>query len=116
MLDCVRHYIFMEGDGSLSGKVKTFNERVAQAVSQATGNMWFFWGALLFILLLRITHPPKMRELLLNVENDLQLLLLAANAVVGAKQLSVLLRLLKHIEAEERAIKDKIGEEGQDNG
>lgn len=97
-------------------KVKAFNERVAQVVSQATGNMWFFWGALLFILFLRFSHPPKAHELLLNIENDLQLLLLAANAVVGAKQLSVLLRLLKHIEAQEREIKAKIQEDDGEKG
>lgn len=97
------------------GKIKAFNNRVAKAVSDATGNMWFFWGSLLFILFLRFTHPPTADELLLNIENDLQLLLLAANAVVGAKQLSVLMRLLKHIEAEERAIKEKIEENGDCN-
>lgn len=95
----------------MSGKIKALNERVAQAVSRATGNMWFFWSALLFILIIRFSHPPKAHEFLLNVENDLQLLLLAANAVVGAKQLSVLMRLLKHIEAEEREIKAKIQED-----
>ena len=94
------------------------NEKVAQLVSNATGNMWFFWGSLLFILVLRFSHPPKVSDLLLNIENDLQLLLLAANAVVGAKQISLLIRLLTHIEREEKRIEqqeEKIAAELQTN-
>ena len=43
---------------------------------------------------------PKSVYLLLNPENDLQLLLLAANAVVGGKQLLGITKLLKHIDKE----------------
>jgi len=77
---------------------KKFNDTVAELVTKATGNMMFFWAALAFILVLRISNPPSMSDLLLNVENDLQLLLLACNAVVGGKQLAALLKLLKHID------------------
>jgi len=73
------------------------NDKIATFVTTITGNMWFFWAALAFILALRISNPPKMSEVLLNIENDLQLLLLAANAVVGGKQLTALMTLLKHI-------------------
>jgi len=74
------------------------NDRIAEQVTKATGNMWFFWASLTFILVLRISNPPALDVLLLNLENDLQLLLLAANAVVGGKQLNALLKLLKHID------------------
>jgi hypothetical protein len=94
----------------LPKKIERFNERVAQLVNDITGNMWFFWASLLFIVFLRITHPPTIDTLLLNFENDLQLLLLAANAVVGAKQLSLLMRLLKRIDIKEDRIKDAIDE------
>jgi len=70
--------------------------------------MWFFWAALAFILILRLLHPPSINELLLDIENDLQLLLLAANAVVGAKQLNMLMQILKNIEQEEKYIEEKI--------
>ena len=79
-------------------KKQKFNDKVAVFVNAVTGNMWFFWAALLFILFLRFTNPPKASDFLLNVENDLQLLLLAANAVVGSKQLAALMMLLKHIQ------------------
>lgn len=88
--------------------ITKFNEYTATVVSNATGNMWFFWASLAFILVLRISHPPVVNELLLDIENDLQLLLLAANAVVGAKQLDLLTRLLKHIEKEEVKIEKEI--------
>ena len=91
-------------------KIERFNERVAELVNNITGNMWFFWASLSFIVFLRVTHPPTMDTLLLNFENDLQLLLLAANAVVGAKQLSLLMRLLKQIDIKEDRIKDAIEE------
>ena len=78
-------------------KKKSTNDKIAEFVTTVTGNMWFFWTSLAFILVLRISNPPSMNDLLLNLENDLQLLLLAANAVVGGKQLSALLTLLKHI-------------------
>ena len=74
-----------------------FNDHVAILVTNVTGNMWFFWLSLLFILVLRLTNPPTMSDLLLNVENDLQLLLLATNAVVSGKQLSTLTTLLRHV-------------------
>jgi hypothetical protein len=64
--------------------------------------MWFFWGSLFFIIILRITHPPAIQELLLDIENDLQLLLLAVNAVVGAKQIHLLSRLVRHAERLEK--------------
>ena len=86
---------------------KRFNDKVAILVTNITGNMWFFWSALVFILALRISNPPKMSELLLNVENDLQLLLLAANAVVGGKQLSALMTLIKHIKKDVDIIETK---------
>lgn len=38
---------------------KNFNQKVATIVTNATGNMWFFWLSLAFILVLRITQPPK---------------------------------------------------------
>lgn len=85
------------------------NDKIAQTVSTATGNMWFFWASLVFILVLRILHPPSAGELLLNIENDLQLLLLAANAVVGAKQINILIKMLRHIEEEEEKIEDICG-------
>lgn len=87
----------------------SINEKIAEIVSAATGNMWFFWASLIFIIILRVTHPPAMSELLLNIENDLQLLLLATNAVVGAKQINLLVRMLKHIEEEEEKIEDICG-------
>ena len=88
-------------------KKQRFNDKVAILVTAVTGNMYFFWAALLFILALRVSNPPKMSDLLLNVENDLQLLLLAANAVVGGKQLSTLLSLLKHIKKDVDDLEDK---------
>jgi len=78
-------------------KKKSTNDKIAEFVTMVTGNMWFFWTSLAFILILRISDPPSMKDLLLNIENDLQLLLLAANAVVGGKQLSALMALVKHI-------------------
>lgn len=90
-------------------KVNNLNDKIAETVSTATGNMWFFWASLIFILALRILHPPTMSELLLNIENDLQLLLLAANAVVGAKQVNILMKMLRHIEEEEERIEDICG-------
>jgi hypothetical protein len=86
------------------------NDKIATFVTTVTGNMWFFWAALLFILGLRITNPPKMADLLLNIENDLQLLLLAASAVVGGKQLSALMTLLKHIKKDVNEIEKDIDE------
>ena len=90
--------------------VTAVNEKIAQAVSKATGNMWFFWASLAFILILRISHPPKAHEFLLNFENDLQLLLLAANAVVGAKQLQVMMAILKSVKRDEERIAREIQE------
>ena len=84
--------------------IKEFNNLTAQFVSNVTGNMWFFWASLIFILVLRITHPPTIAELLLDIENDLQLLLLAANAVVGAKQVGLLTRLVRHTERMEQIV------------
>ena len=84
------------------------NDRIATLVTTLTGNMWFFWAALLFILILRISNPPQMSDLLLNVENDLQLLLLAANAVVGGKQLNALLTVMKHIKKDVEEIDKEI--------
>ena len=49
-----------------------------------------------------------MSELLLNVENDLQLLLLAANAVVGGKQLAALMMLIKHIKKDVDSIEKDV--------
>jgi hypothetical protein len=85
-----------------------FNDKVAILVTSITGNMWFFWAALLFILILRCTNPPKASEFLLNIENDLQLLLLAANAVVGGKQLAALMTLLKHIQKDVDTLEKEI--------
>ncbi|MCE5285166.1 MAG: hypothetical protein LLG02_04850 [Pelosinus sp.] len=78
--------------------MKEFNNSTAHFVSEITGNMWFFWASLIFIAGLRITHPPAIGEFLLDIENDLQLLLLAVNAVVGAKQVHLLTRLVRHAE------------------
>ncbi len=75
-----------------------FNQKVATIVTNATGNMWFFWLSLAFILALRITTPPTSSQFLLDIENDLQLLLLAANAVVANKQTKALKKILKHID------------------
>lgn len=81
-------------------KLQHINNSVAQFVTQITGNMYFFWASLAFILILRVSNPPDVSSLLLNLENDLQLLLLAANAVVGGKQLLGISKLLKHIDKE----------------
>lgn len=85
---------------------KSFNNKVAEFVTKITGNMWFFWAALSFILILRISNPPSVEDLLLNIENDLQLLLLAANAVVGGKQLAALIALLRHIDKDINTLKE----------
>lgn len=85
------------------------NDRIAQVVNDVTGNMWFFWASLLFILILRLSHPTLLNEFLLDVENDLQLLLLAVNAEVGAKQLKLLIKMLEHIK-EEKRFREKIYE------
>lgn len=66
--------------------MKNFNQKIAEFVTNVTGNMWFFWAALFFVLYLRITMPPTATDFLLDVENDLQLLLLATAAVVSGKQ------------------------------
>ena len=92
----------------MASRINRFNDRVAGFVNDATGNMWFFWFSLCFIIFLRVTHPPTMDTLLLNIENDLQLLLLAANAVVGAKQLDLLMKVLKRIDKREEEIKEAI--------
>lgn len=89
-------------------KRKTTNDKVATFVTNITGNMWFFWCALAFILILRVSNPPSLSDLLLNVENDLQLLLLAANAVVGGKQLAALMSLLKHIDRDIQTIEKEM--------
>ena len=92
-------------------KQQRFNDQVAILVTNITGNMWFFWTALTFILCLRLTNPPTVSDLLLNIENDLQLLLLAANAVVAGKQLRTLTTLLKHIKKDVDTIEHVIEEE-----
>jgi len=84
----------------MSNKLQHLNNSVAQFVTNVTGNMYFFWASLSFILILRVSNPPDLSNLLLNLENDLQLLLLAANAVVGGKQLLGITKLLKHIDKE----------------
>lgn len=84
----------------MANKIQHLNNSVAQFVTKITGNMYFFWASLLFILILRVSNPPDLNSLLLNLENDLQLLLLAANAVVGGKQLLGVTKLLKHIDKE----------------
>lgn len=89
-------------------KINKFNERVAEIINDIVGNMWFFWAALVFVLALRLSHPPKINELLLDIENDLQLLLLAVNAVVGAKQINMLVRIIKHVEKEEKKIEEEL--------
>lgn len=81
-------------------KKETFNQRVATIVTNGTGNMWFFWFSLTFILVLRISQPPTTSQFLLDIENDLQLLLLAANAVVSNRQNKILKRILGHIDRE----------------
>lgn len=91
-------------------KKQSYNDKIATFVTTITGNMWFFWAALSFILCLRVSNPPKMSDLLLNVENDLQLLLLAANAVVGGKQLTALMSLLKHIKKDVDEIEKDVDE------
>jgi hypothetical protein len=95
---------------STAERIRSFNERVAQVVNDATGNMWFFWASLGFILFLRLSHPPSAREFLLNVENDLQLLLLAANAVVAQKQLGMLVQILDRIQSKEEQIQDEVAQ------
>ena len=77
---------------------RSFNQKVATIVSNATGNMWFFWLSLAFIVVLRVTTPPTASQLLLDIENDLQLLLLAANAVVANKQTKALKKILTHLD------------------
>ena len=79
---------------------RRFNQKVATLVSNATGNMWFFWFSLAFILVLRVTRPPTASQFLLDIENDLQLLLLAANAVVANKQTQALKKILAHIDSQ----------------
>ena len=93
----------------MAKEVNKFNDRVAATVTAATGNMWFFWLALAFIIILRVSQPPTTSQLLLDIENDLQLLLLAANAVISAKQSNALKRILHHIGAEAETI-EKIEE------
>ena len=75
-----------------------FNQKVATIVTNATGNMWFFWLSLAFIVVLRISTPPTTSQFLLDIENDLQLLLLAANAVVANKQTKALRKSLNHLD------------------
>ena len=89
-------------------KKQKINDKIAKFVTDVTGNMWFFWCSLLFILILRVSNPPKLADLLLNIENDLQLLLLAANAVVSGKQLAALMTLLKHIDKDIQIIEKEI--------
>ena len=87
---------------------QAFNDKVAMLVTSVTGNMWFFWAALCFVVLLRTLYPPQMNTLLLNIENDLQLLLLAANAVVGGKQTGLLIKIINHVEKQqERQIQEE---------
>ncbi|HUC96029.1 MAG TPA: hypothetical protein VMR76_03715 [Candidatus Saccharimonadia bacterium] len=87
-------------------KKKTFNQKVATIVTNGTGNMWFFWASLAFILILRISQPPSASQFLLDIENDLQLLLLAANAVVSNKQNGTLRKILKHIDKQANRIEN----------
>jgi len=94
---------------------KSFNDRVAVRVSDFVGNMRFFWGSLLFIIVLRAMHPPTANTFLLNLENDLQFLLLATNAVVNARQSQLLLQLIHDIRTKadtiqhvEQEIRDKL--------
>lgn len=78
-------------------RLTELNDRVAERVTALTGNMWFFWVALAFILTLRLVQPPPLSALLLDLENDLQLLLLATAAVVSGKQFALLLGLVRDI-------------------
>lgn len=90
-------------------EIRRFNDQVANVVTMTTGNMFFFWASLLFILVLRVAVPPTADTFLLNLENDLQLLLLAANAVVGGKQLLMLTKMLNHIDRDiDKVKKEKI--------
>lgn len=89
-------------------KIDKFNDYIAQIVVAVTGNMFFFWFSFTFILTLRLIKPPSLSELLLDIENDLQLLLLAASAVVGAKQTTLLIKVLQGIKQEEDKIEDQI--------
>lgn len=88
----------------------TVNDRVANWVSNFVGNMWFFWGSLAFILLLRLLHPPSSSQFLLDLENDLQFLLLATNAVVNAKQLTLLMEVLGEIRTKAEHIEVGVAE------
>jgi uncharacterized membrane protein len=92
---------------------ETVNDRVANWVSNFVGNMWFFWGSLAFILLLRVLHPPSGSQFLLDLENDLQFLLLATNAVVNAKQLTLLMEVLGEIRAKAEHIEAGVVEIGE---
>lgn len=94
--------------------VTNFNEKVAEIINNATGNMYFFWASLAFVLILRLSHPPTINELLLDIENDLQLLLLAVNAVMGAKQMEMLVKLIKHVEKQEKKILEEVQDEEQE--
>jgi hypothetical protein len=74
-----------------------FNDVSAELITAIICNMWFFWFSLIVILVIRLSHTylaPQLND----IESDIQLLLLAANAVVGGKQLTVLIRLLKHLD------------------
>lgn len=73
------------------------SQAVANWVTRVTGSMFFFALALLFIVVMRVLEPPPVSQLLLDIENDLQLLLLAANAVVSGTLFAMILSLLKHI-------------------
>ncbi|MEN6547642.1 MAG: hypothetical protein ABFE07_16540, partial [Armatimonadia bacterium] len=87
-------------------KVKGFNDKIAVVIANATGNMWFFWTALTFCVILRVMYPPKLNQLLLNLENDLQLLLLAVNAVVGA---SLYANQMKQMDAQKQILENQDG-------
>lgn len=78
------------------------SQGVAKWVTRVTGSMFFFALALAFILVMRLLEPPPMSQLLLDVENDMQLLLLAANAVVSGGLFAMILTLLHHISQMEK--------------
>jgi hypothetical protein len=90
-------------------KVKRFNNKTALVICTITGSMLFFWPVFLIIVFIRSLGSPEANGQLTAVENDLQVLLIAANAVVGAMQLGLTMKLLKRILADDDKICAELG-------
>ncbi|MDA8066698.1 MAG: hypothetical protein M0031_14550 [Thermaerobacter sp.] len=99
------------GSGPNHKKGGGLNVRAAVLLSNAVQSMLFFWICLGGILVLHVLHPTPAKDLLLQVENDLQLLLLPILGISGAVTQAKVNKVLAHLERGVGAVKREVAEE-----